>query len=192
MFFDRGAFWANAQSGEQGQRPDRVGVNADAESAKERGERQERAKPEKVIVEHTSINPNKAAHIGHLRNAVLGDTIARILRDAGDRVQVQNYIDNTGVQVADVVIGFLHMEKKGLAEVRAMAGRPGFDYLCWDLYARVTQFYEQDKAQGAGLRGATLKSIEEGHGEAAEMGAVIAEAIVGFHLRTMKRLGISY
>jgi arginyl-tRNA synthetase len=114
------------------------------------------------------------------------------LRDAGQRVQVQNYIDNTGVQVADVVIGFQHMEKKSVAEVRAMAGQPGFDYLCWDLYARVTQFYETDKAKSAELRGATLRAIEEGSGEVAEMGTVIADAIVGFHLRTMKRLGISY
>ncbi len=181
-YFDRGAFWASAFHGAVAK-----GLNGDFNTVGT-----DNTEKKKIIVEHTSINPNKAAHIGHLRNAVLGDTIARILRDAGDRVQVQNYIDNTGVQVADVVIGFLHMEKKGLAEVRAMAGRPGFDYLCWDLYARVTQFYEQDKAQGAALRGATLKSIEEGHGEAAEMGAVIADAIVGFHLRTMKRLGISY
>ena len=181
-FFDRGAFWADAQNEEKGQR-------GDAENAEIRGEDH---KNEKVIVEHTSINPNKAAHIGHLRNAVLGDTIARILRDAGQRVQVQNYIDNTGVQVADVVIGFQHMEKKSVAEVRAMAAQLGFDYLCWDLYARVTQFYEQDKAQGGVLRGATLRAIEEGQGEAAEMGAVIADSIVGFHLRTMKRLGISY
>ena len=112
--------------------------------------------------------------------------------DSGERVQVQNYIDNTGVQVADVVIGFQHMEKKSVAEVRAMAARPGFDYLCWDLYARVTQFFEQDKAQGAALRGETLTAIEDGHGETAEMGTVIADAIVGFHLRTMTRLEISY
>ncbi len=171
-YFDRAAFWASARAAATRELPAASG--------------------EKIIVEHTSINPNKAAHIGHVRNAVLGDTIARILRDAGERVQVQNYIDNTGVQVADVVIGFLHMEKKGVADVRAMAAQPGFDYLCWDLYARVTQFYEQDKAQGATLRGATLKAIEEGHGEAAEMGTIIADAIVGFHLRTMKRLGISY
>jgi arginyl-tRNA synthetase len=172
VFFDRGAFWAALPTNET--------------------ERRATENAEKVIVEHTSINPNKAAHIGHMRNAVLGDTIVRILRDAGQRVQVQNYIDNTGVQVADVVIGFQHMEKKSVAEVRAMAGRPGFDYLCWDLYARVTQFYETDKAKSAELRGATLRTIEEGSGDAAEMGTVIADAIVGFHLRTMKRLGISY
>ncbi len=174
VFLDRGTFWQSL---------------FDSKSAAGQAKA---AAAHKVIVEHTSINPNKAAHIGHLRNAVLGDTIARILRNAGERVQVQNYIDNTGVQVADVVIGFQHMEKKSVADVRTMAAQPGFDYLCWDLYARVTQFYEQDKAQGAALRGATLRAIEEGHGEAAEMGTIIADAIVGFHLRTMKRLGISY
>ncbi len=174
VFLDRGTFWQSL---------------FDSKSAA--GQAKDAA-AHKVIVEHTSINPNKAAHIGHLRNAVLGDTIARILRNAGERVQVQNYIDNTGVQVADVVIGFQHMEKKSIADVRTLAGQPGFDYLCWDLYARVTQFYEQDKAQSAALRGATLRAIEEGHGEAAEMGTIIADAIVGFHLRTMKRLTISY
>jgi len=146
----------------------------------------------KIIVEHTSINPNKAAHIGHVRNAVLGDTIARVLRHTGGAVQVQNYIDNTGVQVADVVIGFVHMEKKNLAQVRDLATRPKFDYLCWDVYARAAQFLEQDKTRAAALRGETLKAIEEGRGEIAEMGMVIANAIVSLHLRTMERLGIFY
>src|SRR6266478_4411844 len=174
-YFDRGAFWETLRRGEE-KEPARMPALA----------------AEKIIVEHTSINPNKAAHIGHVRNAVLGDTMVRILRHAGERVQVQNYIDNTGVQVADVVIGFLQMEKKNVSEVRTISAQPGFDYLCWDLYARVTQFYEQDKAQSAVLRGATLRAIEDGHGEAADMGTIIADAIVGFHLRTMKRLGISY
>jgi arginyl-tRNA synthetase len=146
----------------------------------------------KIIVEHTSINPNKAAHIGHVRNAVLGDTIARVLRHAGGAVQVQNYIDNTGVQVADVVIGFVRMETKNLAQVRELAAQPKFDYLCWDVYARAAQFLEQDKTRAAALRGETLKAIEEGHGEIAEMGMVIADAIVSLHLRTMARLGIFY
>jgi arginyl-tRNA synthetase len=145
----------------------------------------------KCIVEHTNINPNKAAHIGHLRNAALGDTLVRILRRAGRRVEVQNYIDNTGVQVADVVVGFLHVEKKSLAEVRALAAQPRFDYACWDLYARVTNFFEEDKTRLA-LRGETLKSIEEGRGAAAEMADVISPAIVRCHLRTMERLGIEY
>jgi arginyl-tRNA synthetase len=145
----------------------------------------------KCIVEHTNINPNKAAHIGHLRNAALGDTLVRLLRRAGRRVEVQNYIDNTGVQVADVVIGFIHIAKKSPAEVRALAAQPKFDYFCWDLYASVTQFYEQDKTR-LELRGETLKSIEEDRGAAAEMAAAVAPAVVRCHLRTMERLGIEY
>jgi arginyl-tRNA synthetase len=147
---------------------------------------------DKIIVEHTSINPNKAAHIGHVRNAVLGDSIARVLRHTGGAVQVQNYIDNTGVQVADVVIGFVHMERKNLAQVRELAAQQKFDYLCWEVYARAAQFLEQDKTRAAALRGETLKAIEEGRGEIAEMGMVIANAIVTLHLRTMSRLGIFY
>jgi arginyl-tRNA synthetase len=145
----------------------------------------------KCIVEHTNINPNKAAHIGHLRNAALGDTLVRVLRRAGRRVEVQNYIDNTGVQVADVVIGFVHIAKKTPGEVRALAAQPKFDYLCWDLYASVSRFFEEDKTR-LELRGQTLQSIEEGHGAAAEMAGIVAPAIVLCHLRTMERLGIEY
>ncbi|HXX99863.1 MAG TPA: arginine--tRNA ligase [Candidatus Limnocylindrales bacterium] len=154
--------------------------------------RPEATERKRVIVEHTSINPNKAAHIGHLRNAVLGDTMVRLLRHTGHEVVVQNYIDNTGVQVADVVIAFQHMEKKTLDEVKALAAKPHFDYLCWDLYAKATQFLEEDTVRAAKLRGETLKVIEEGSGETAEMAAVIANAIVGYHLRTMARLDIYY
>jgi arginyl-tRNA synthetase len=145
----------------------------------------------KIIVEHTSINPNKAAHIGHLRNAVLGDTFVRLLRGTGHTVEVQNYIDNTGVQVADNVLGFLKLEPKSLAEVRALAGAPRFDYHCWDLYTRVTQFLAEDKSR-LDLRAQTLKDIEEGHGEVAKMAEIISDAIVGCHLRTLDRLGIGY
>jgi arginyl-tRNA synthetase len=145
----------------------------------------------KSIVEHTNINPNKAAHIGHLRNAVLGDTFVRLLRRAGRRVEVQNYIDNTGVQVADVVIGFLRIAKKTPADVRALAAQPKFDYYCWDLYASVSRYFEEDKTRLA-LRGEMLKSIEEGAGEAAEMANIVAPAIVRCHLHTMERLGIEY
>ena len=146
----------------------------------------------KVIVEHTSINPNKAAHIGHLRNAVLGDTMVRLLRQSGHEVVVQNYIDNTGVQVADVVIAFQYMEKKSVPEVKKLAGEPHFDYLCWDLYAKATQFFEEDKTRAAKLRGETLQAIEAGKGETAEMAAVIGDTIVSYHLRTMARLDIYY
>ena len=159
------------------------------------GLRQEAAEPApdtpKYIVEHTNINPNKAAHIGHLRNAVLGDTFVRLLRHTGHRVEVQNYIDNTGVQVADVVVAFLHMEKKTAAEVRALASAPRFDYHCWDLYARVTQFYAEDPAQ-INKRAQTLKAIEAGRGAEAEIAETVSNAIVHCHLRTMERLGVEY
>jgi arginyl-tRNA synthetase len=149
------------------------------------------AAPGKVIVEHTNINPNKAAHIGHLRNAILGDTFARMLRATSCRVEVQNYIDNTGVQVADVVVGFRHLERKTLEEVRALTLQPKFDYLCWDLYARVSAYY-RDNPEALGWRQQTLHAIEAGEGEVAEMAHTVADAIVLCHLRTMGRLGIGY
>ncbi|MGO8786655.1 MAG: arginine--tRNA ligase [Terriglobia bacterium] len=147
----------------------------------------------KILVEHTSINPNKAAHIGHLRNAVLGDTFVRLLRFSGENVEVQNYIDNTGVQVADVVVGFLHLEKKTLHDVEALTHDPAtrFDYYCWELYARVFQLYEEDK-EVLKLRAQALKDIEEGHGETAAMAELISTAIVRAHLETMLRLNIEY
>jgi len=145
----------------------------------------------KSIVEHTNINPNKAAHIGHLRNAALGDSFVRLLRHSGRRVEVQNYIDNTGVQVADVVVGFLHLEKQTPAEVSARAAQPRFDYLCWDLYAGVTQFFEEDPTRLA-LRAEALKAVEEHRGAAAEIGELVSTAILRCHLRTMERLGVEY
>ena len=143
----------------------------------------------KIILEHTNINPNKAAHIGHLRNAVLGDTFARLLRFGARQVEVQNYIDDTGVQVADVVVGFQHLEKKTLADVQAIQGK--FDYYCWDLYAKVSSFYEQ-RPENALLRGVTLQHIEEGNNETAELARHISHRIVQCHLRTMQRLGVEY
>ena len=103
------------------------------------------------LVEHTSINPNKSAHIGHLRNAILGDTFVRLLRAAGQKVDVQNYIDNTGVQVADVVVGLTHLEGYNLAGVRQLmadlqAKGERLDDYCWDLYARVSQWYDSPDA----------------------------------------------
>jgi arginyl-tRNA synthetase len=118
--------------------------------------------------------------------------MVRLLRHTGNDVAVQNYIDNTGVQVADVVIAFQQMEKKSLADVKVLATGKNFDYLCWDLYAKATQFFEEDKMRAGKLRGETLKAIEAGEGETAEMATVIADAVVGFHLRTMARLDIYY
>jgi arginyl-tRNA synthetase len=169
---DRGAFGAALLRGESG------------EAA---------AAGEKVIVEHTNINPNKAAHIGHLRNATLGDTFVRMLRARGQRVEVQNYIDNTGVQVADVVAGFHYLENKTAADVQALIADPSirFDYYCWDLYARTSTYYT-DHPESLPWRAATLHAIEAGEGEVAELAHLVADAIVEKHLATMLRLGVEY
>ncbi|MYC81081.1 MAG: arginine--tRNA ligase [Acidobacteria bacterium] len=143
----------------------------------------------KIILEHTNINPNKAAHIGHLRNAVLGDTFARLLRSVGEPVEVQNYIDDTGVQVADVVVGFKYLEKKTLEDIQALPGK--FDYYCWDLYARVSSFYEA-APENRELRGRTLREIEAGEGETAAIARYVSRAIVRCHLATMSRIGVAY
>lgn len=146
---------------------------------------------EKVLVEHTSINPNKAAHIGHLRNAILGDTFVRLLRQAGHPVDVQNYIDNTGVQVADVVVGFEQLEPKSYEDVQALIKRPQFDYHCWDLYARVSQWYEEDPAHKQ-FRLDALHKLEEGNNPTARLADLIATAVLKRHLETMQRLEITY
>ena len=148
---------------------------------------------ERVIVEHTNINPNKAAHIGHLRNAVLGDTIVRCLRWLGDRVETQNYIDDTGVQVADVVVAFEHLQKEGLADVQRHIDDPSvpFDYFCWDLYSRMAAYY-QEHPEALEWRRETLHRIERQEGDTAKLAATIARAIVHRHIRTMLRLGIEY
>jgi arginyl-tRNA synthetase len=149
------------------------------------------APPGKILVEHSSINPNKAAHVGHLRNAILGDTFVRLLKFAGREVDVQNYIDNTGVQVADVVVGFLNIEKKSRAEIEQLARQPRFDYYCWDLYARVSQWYAEDK-QNLQVRQQALHAIEEGNNESAAVAEVISIAVLRRHLETMDRLDIEY
>jgi arginyl-tRNA synthetase len=145
----------------------------------------------KAIVEHTAINPNKAAHIGHLRNSALGDTLVRVLRFRGIAVEVQNYIDDTGVQVADVVVGFRVLEGKSLDEIREVADSTRFDYYCWDLYARVTDWYGDDKERLA-VRASTLHDIEHGGNDNAAAAAFIADRIVRCHLQTMARMNVDY
>lgn len=144
---------------------------------------------EKIIIEHTNINPNKAAHIGHLRNAVLGDTLGRCLKYKGEKVEIQNYIDDTGVQVVDVAFGFMDMEKKSLEDIKKIKGK--FDYYCWDLYTRVFSFFEKNP-QAQKRRSEILKQIEEGNNPEAEIASYISNRILKAHLRTMQRIGISY
>jgi arginyl-tRNA synthetase len=157
--------------------------------------------PLHAMVEHTSINPNKAAHIGHLRNAILGDTFVRLLRAAGQTVTVQNYIDNTGVQVADVIVGLLHYAGLSLAQLRQLLEelkRKGkrIDFYCWDIYASTSQWYEQgsdeENAARKKLRYETLHEIERGNNQTAEAAELISTAVMRRHLETMLRLGIEY
>jgi len=150
-----------------------------------------RASDGKTVVEHTAINPNKAAHIGHLRNATLGDTIVRVLRFRGTPVEVQNYIDDLGVQVADIIVGFREIEHKDVEAVRHTAVTTRFDYYCWDLYSRVAEWYDADKDRPA-IRAKTLHELEEGGNTSSAMAAVIVDHIVRAHLQTMSRLNIAY
>ncbi len=180
---------------------DRARLLAELSSSTSKAAPAAEAQP-KRMVEHTSVNPNKAAHIGHLRNSVLGDTFVRILQANGERVEVHNYIDNTGVQVADVVVGFKHLEGMSLEDVRALDASLKedypFDYYCWDLYARVGLFYrggdpdaKEDKER-LKLRVETLHALEEGGNATAELADYVATRIVHCHLDTMRRLGIAY
>ena len=153
-----------------------------------------------ILVEHTSINPNKAAHVGHLRNSILGDTLARMLRAANYQVGVQNYIDNTGVQVADVVVGekYLNIPHsrdfiRRIAISRNNQGRIDYDY--WELYADVSRWYEADPEQEEArkqIRMETLHAIEQGNNETANRADEISTAVLRRHLETMQRLGIEY
>jgi arginyl-tRNA synthetase len=143
----------------------------------------------KIIVEHTNINPNKAAHIGHLRNAALGDSFIRCLRFLGCQVEVQNYLDNTGVQVADVVVGLEQMEKKKVEDLAAISDK--FDYYCWDVYARVSDFYQKSE-ENRKLRSRALQAIEAGDNPTAELAEHVAMRIAKAHLATMARINVHY
>jgi len=165
----------------------------------ETGEGSPAPRPEKIVVEHTNINPNKAAHIGHIRNAVLGDTLVRCLRGAGHAVEVQNYIDDTGVQVADVVVGFLDFERWGIGEIEEAIRAPrrgekrftAFGDLCWDVYADVGRTYEA-RPETRGLRTETLHAMEEGGNLRSSAASMISAAITREHVSTMGRLGVAY
>jgi arginyl-tRNA synthetase len=144
---------------------------------------------EKIIIEHTNINPNKAAHIGHLRNACLGDTLARCLRYKGEKVEVQNYIDDTGVQVVDVVFGLMEIEGKTMSDLEKLPGK--FDYYCWDLYARVAG-YLAEHPESQARKAEVLKRMEHGLDPEFGMSRYVSRRIVRAHLATMSRLGIGY
>ena len=142
----------------------------------------------KAIVEHTNINPNKAAHVGHLRNACLGDSLVRLLKFMGTPVETHNYIDDTGVQVADVVVGFLR-QGKSIADLDSISGR--LDYYFWDLYAE-THHWIDTTPEGKTERHRILKAMEEREEPIFSLSAAIADRIISCHLATMGRLKIAY
>jgi arginyl-tRNA synthetase len=157
------------------------------------------AESEKVFVEHTSVNPNKAMHIGHLRNSVLGDTVARVLDWSGYPTEICNYIDDTGVQVVDVVTAFLFLDPPHYSErtsdfsvfwAKAPKDQP-FDYFCWDLYARFQGGLEKDPSL-ASKKEAILHQIEGGKHPIAFFAKELATRIVQAHLETVARLFIFY
>ncbi|MCD9187418.1 MAG: arginine--tRNA ligase [Pyrinomonadaceae bacterium] len=172
-----------------------VAANLNSNPLPKLADSNDESKP-KICVEHTSVNPNKAAHIGHVRNSVLGDTFVRILQANGNRVEVQNYIDNTGVQVADVVVGFIYLEKKSLEDIKQLNADlqekgVSFDYYCWDLYAKVGQEYQVNEELKA-KRAEVLHLIEEGGNETAILADYVATRNVECILNTMERFGIRY
>lgn len=153
----------------------------------------------KVLVEHTNVNPNKAMHIGHLRNAIIGDTVVRALRKLGYTVEACNYIDDTGVQVADVVVGMLYMDEPcydGTSDDLSPIwtkydGSQPFDHWCWDLYARVAQEYEANPDLKK-KRSEVLHAIEAQNNPIAKFAKELATRIVKAHLTTVGRLNVYY
>ena len=153
----------------------------------------------KVFIEHTSVNPNKAMHIGHLRNAVLGDTVARILHGLGFSTEVCNYIDDTGVQVVDVVTAFLYLDQphyvEGSSDFSSVWAKARvnqrFDYFCWDLYARFQIELEKNPSLMK-RREDILHKIEGGNDPVAVFAKGLATRIVHAHLETVGRLSIFY
>ena len=157
----------------------------------------------KVIVEHTNINSNKAAHVGHLRNACVGDTVVRMLRSQGYQVEADNYIDDSGVQVADVVVGFTLLQQGHLQLPEGNEQLPNepFDYYCSRVYTNVSKIYDDKDSelgqQALQLRKEVLHAIEHGASPQSgpnypSMATDLSQRIVQAHLKTMSRLNISY
>lgn len=152
----------------------------------------------RVLVEHTNVNPNKAMHIGHLRNAIIGDSVVRTLRKLNYDVQACDYIDDTGVQVADVVVAMLYMDEPVYAGGDDFSaiwakydGSQPFDYYCWDTYSRVTQTFDTDEALKA-RRPDVMHMIEAQDNPVARFAKEVATKIVQAHLATVSRLNVFY
>ena len=140
-----------------------------------------------IVVEHTSVNPNKALHIGHIRNIIIGDSISRILEKAGYKVNVLNYIDDSGLQVADIIVGFKHF---GYAQEPPNGKK--FDHYCGDdVYVKTTEKYEGDSSLEE-IRKNVLKELEDGDSETAKFGDRITRRVLSGQLETCWNFGVTY
>ena len=144
-------------------------------------------KGSKIVVEHTSVNPNKALHIGHIRNIIIGDTVSRILKKANYNVNVLNYIDDSGLQVADIVVGFKHLEY----DQEPPNGKK-FDHYCGDdVYVKTTEKYENDSKLES-VRKNVLKDLEDGDSETAKFADKITRRVLAGQLETCWNLDVYY
>lgn len=141
-------------------------------------------KGEKLIVEHTSVNPNKAMHVGHLRNMAIGDSLAALMKNAGYKVEVENYIDDTGVQVADVVLAINHFKEKPKTGQK-------FDHFCWDIYSRIQKEYEKNPKL-VEERTKIQHALEKGDNPIAHMAQEIVNRILNDQLQTTGQMGVFY
>ena len=142
---------------------------------------------EKIIVEHTSVNPNKALHVGHIRNVILGDVISKILKKGNYNVNVLNYVDDSGLQVADLIVGFKY---SGFSQVPS--NNEKFDHYCGDtVYVKTTEKYGSDK-ELEGKRHEILKQIEDSSSEVSKMAHIITRKVLNEQLKTVWDLGVFY
>ena len=142
---------------------------------------------EKIVVEHTSVNPNKALHVGHIRNIILGDVVSKILKKANYDVRVLNYVDDSGLQVADIIVGFTEL---GFSQ--ESPNNEKFDHYCGDtVYVKTTEKYESDK-ELEGKRHEILKQIEDSSSEISKIAQTITRKVLNEQLKTVWNLGVFY
>ncbi|HEY9407478.1 MAG TPA: arginine--tRNA ligase [Nitrososphaera sp.] len=141
-----------------------------------------------IVIEHTSVNPNKALHVGHMRNVIIGDTLYRIMRATNHRTTVLNYVDDSGVQIADIIVGF----KFAGFPLEPPTKNQKFDHYCGDeVYVKINEIYERDP-QVAEKRKLVLKEIEEGKSEIAHFAMDITLRVLREQLKTCWRMKVRY
>jgi arginyl-tRNA synthetase len=123
----------------------------------------------KVIVEYPSVNPNKPWHIGHLKNALLGDAVSNILEFCSYNVEREDYIDDLGLQVAESLWGYINLGDKPDKK---------FDQWVGEEYVKVNKMLEQDKEKISKEIDELLKKIEDPSTKEAKIRREFAEECV--------------